>query len=238
MTGAAEKPPVRHHDLGRARLRLEFHSLGMGVTMRNGLMAVVLGMSALVPESAGAEGADKPTFVQYLRESAAPREVIDRFLRGPSWARFDPELGYVLGNYLPTDGIDRSATISTVGPDGARTSFMYAGRPCRINTYGDSFTQCHQVSDGETWQEYLAAHLGEPIRNFGMGGYGAYQAYRRMVREEKTDHGAGYLIFYIWGDDHIRSLLRCRHAIIFRRWDHQGGRMFHNNFWPNVEMDL
>ena len=66
----------------------------------------------------------------------------------------------------------------------------YAGRPCRINTYGDSFTQCHQVSDAETWQEYLAGHLGEPIRNFGMGGYGVYQAYRRMVREEQTDQGA------------------------------------------------
>jgi hypothetical protein len=115
---------------------------------------------------------------------------------------------------------------------------MYVGRPCRINTYGDSFTQCHQVSDGETWQEYLAAHLGEPIRNFGMGGYGAYQAYRRMVREERTDHGAKYLIFYIWGDDHIRSLLRCRYAIIYPKWDAKGGRMFHNNFWPNLEMDL
>ena len=74
--------------------------------------------------------------------------------------------------------------------------------------------------------------------NFGMGGYGVYQAYRRMVREERTDHGAPYVIFYIWGDDHIRSLLRCRHAIIFRWWNDQGGRAFHNNFWPNIEMDL
>jgi hypothetical protein len=164
--------------------------------------------------------------------------VIDRFLAGPSWARFDPELGYVLGNYLPQDGMDKSATISTVQADGARTSFMYAKKKCRINTYGDSFTQCHQVSDGETWQEYLAGHLGEPVRNFGMGGYGVYQAYRRMVREERSDHGAEYVIFYIWGDDHIRSLLRCRHAMIFRWWDDQGGRMFHNNFWPNIEMDL
>jgi hypothetical protein len=115
---------------------------------------------------------------------------------------------------------------------------VYADKNCRINTYGDSFTHCHQVSDGETWQEYLAAHLGEPVRNFGMGGYGAYQAYRRMVREEQTDHGAKHLIFYIWGDDHIRSLLRCRHAIIYPKWDDQGGRMFHNNFWCNLEMDL
>jgi hypothetical protein len=147
-------------------------------------------------------------------------------------------LGYILRNYLPQDGMDNSATISTVQANGARTSFMYAGKPCRINTYGDSFTQCHQVSDGETWQEYLAGHLGEPIRNFGMGGYGVYQAYRRLVREERTDHGTQYVIFYIWGDDHIRSLLRCRHAIIFRWWNHQGGRTFHNNFWPNIELDL
>ena len=59
-----------------------------------------------------------------------------------------------------------------------------------------------------------------------------------MVREERTDHGAKYLIFYVWGDDHIRSLLRCRHAIIYPKWDDKGGRMFHNNFWPNLEMDL
>ena len=181
---------------------------------------------------------DKPSFEQYLRKAALSREVIDRFLRGPSWAQFDAELGYILGNYLPSDGMDGSATLSTVQANGARTSFVYAGRKCRINTYGDSFTQCHQVSDAETWQEYLAGHLGEPIRNFGMGGYGVYQAYRRMVREERTDHAADYVIFYIWGDDHIRSLLRCRHAIIYPWWDHQGGRMFHNNFWPNLELDL
>jgi hypothetical protein len=187
----------------------------------------------------GAKGAPgPPTFEQFLKESAVSREVIDGFLRGPSWAQFDPELGYRLWNYMPSDGMDGSATISTVQANGARTAFMYAGRKCRINTYGDSFTQCHQVSDGETWQEYLAAHLGEPIGNFGMGGYGVYQAYRRMLREERTDHGAKYLILYIWGDDHIRSLLRCRHAISYKSWSDQGGRMFHGNFWPNVEMDL
>jgi hypothetical protein len=185
-----------------------------------------------------AENLKPISFEQYLQESAVSKELIERFLQGPSWAQFDPELGYILGNYLPQDGLDHSATISTVQTNGARTSFMYAVRPCRINTYGDSFTQCHQVSDGETWQEYLAGHLGEPIRNFGMGGYGVYQAYRRMVREETTEHGAEYVVLYIWGDDHIRSLLRCRHADIYWRWDHQGGRMFHNNFWPNLEMNL
>ncbi len=180
----------------------------------------------------------KVPYVDFLKESAVSEEVIDRWLRGPSWARFDPEIGYVLWNYLPLDGMDGSATISTIQANGARASFMYTGRKCRINTYGDSFTQCHQVSDGETWQEYLAGHLGEPIRNFGMGGFGVYQAYRRMLREERTDHGAQYVILYVWGDDHIRSLLRCRHAITNRFWDHQGGIMFHGNFWSHMEMDL
>jgi hypothetical protein len=144
---------------------------------------------------------------------------------------------------MPHDGMDGSWTISTVQSDGARTSFIYKDRRCRINTYGDSFTQCHQVSDGETWQEYLGGHLGEPVRNFGVGGLGVYQAYRRMVREEKTNHGARYIILYLWGNDHIRSLLRCRYMAT-KRWHEQGnrtegtGRMFHGNFWSNIEMDL
>ncbi len=197
------------------------------------LALILVGCSRLT-----AAGPEPVPYEQYLRESAVSKELIDRFLAGPSWAQFDPELGYVLGNYMPADGIDQSATMSTVQSNGARTSHAYTGRPCRINTYGNSFTLCHQVSDCETWQEYLAGHLAEPIRNFGMGGYGVYQAYRRMVREEATDHAADNIIFYIWGDDHIRSLLRCRHASIYRFWDHQGGRMFHNNFWANLELDL
>ncbi len=180
------------------------------------------------------------TYEQFLRESAVPRQDLDVFLdpQQPSWAQFDPELGYILGNYMPKDGLEGCLTISTVQKNGARTSAVYSDRPCRINTYGDSFTQCHQVSDHETWQETLAAHLGEPVRNFGMGGYGVYQAYRRMLRTETTADQAEYLIFYIWGDDHMRSLLRCRHALTHPWWFGKGGRLFHGNFWAHLEMDL
>jgi hypothetical protein len=180
------------------------------------------------------------TFEQFLRESAVPRRDLEVFLDPdqPSWAQFDPELGYILGNYMPRDGLDGSLTISTSGANGARTSIIYANRQCRINTYGNSFTLCQQVSDHETWQEYLAAHLGEPIRNFGMGGYGVYQAYRRMLRTEKTADAAEYIVFYIWGDDHLRSLLRCRHALTHPWWAGKGGRLFHGNFWSHLEMDL
>ena len=183
------------------------------------------------------------TLEDHIRGNVASREEVRVFLNEMSWAQFDPELGYILGNYMPRDGLDDSSTFSTAKPDGARTSFLYKDATCRINSYGNSFTQCHQVSDGETWQEYLAGHLGEPVRNFGMGGFGIYQSYRRMLREEKTDNAAPYVLLYIWGDDHIRSLFRCRYMAI-AKWNRQQddkegvGSMFHGNFWSNIEMDL
>jgi len=180
------------------------------------------------------------SYEQYLRSSAVPKKVIDEFLDGSkaTWARFDAEVGYTLGNSMQHDGVDGCWTISTARGTGARTAHMYADRPCRINTYGNSFTQCHQVSDGETWQEYLAAHFGEPIRNFGVGGFGVYQAYRRMLRTEQSDLGARYVLLYIWGDDHQRSCMRCRHAVVYPWWKVSDGRPFHANFWASIEMDI
>ena len=184
-----------------------------------------------------------PSYEAYLRDAVATTEEIDVFLNQPSWAQFDEDVGYILGSYFPRDGWNGSRTISTTQTIGARTSLVYANRPARINTYGNSFTQCHQANDAETWQEYLAGHLGEPIRNYGMGGFGVYQAYRRMLREEQGPNAGEYVLLYIWGDDHIRSLLRCRYALI-QEWNRRTnqsegvGRMFHGNFWSNIEMNL
>jgi hypothetical protein len=180
------------------------------------------------------------SLTEYLGGSAVSKETIDNFIdpNKNCWAKFDPVVGYTLDNYMPRDGIDGCSTISTAQASGIRTPHNYTEKPCRINTYGNSFTQCHQVSDGETWQEYLAAHLGEPIRNFGMGGFGVYQAYRRMLRAEESELGAEYVILYIWGDDHCRSLMRCRHAVTHVWWNDERGLMFHGNFWAHVEMDL
>lgn len=181
-----------------------------------------------------------PTFEKYIKSEVPSKNELDVFLNKKGvWCKYDAQLGYVLGNSLPLEGIDTSYTISTTQPDGARTMFMYKNRRCRINTYGNSFTQCQQVSDGETWQEYLAAHLGEPIRNYGVGGYGVYQSYLRLLREERTKNAAENLVFYIWGDDHTRSLLRCRYMAI-KEWNkkNEPGMKFHGNFWANIEMDL
>src|SRR5262245_43254662 len=81
------------------------------------------------------------SFEVYLRKNAVDKKTLEVFLdpQQLSWAKFDPVTGYRLGNYLPRDGIQKSSTISTSQSNGARTSHSYSEKPCRINTYGDSF---------------------------------------------------------------------------------------------------
>jgi len=163
---------------------------------------------------------------KYLGSVMPTREEVKNFLagkRGPEqisyndgWV-FEPDLGWVVcdsvrprfgerykGVYLPY-GAGGSRTFYHYESDGARRVVNFADKACRIHTYGNSFTHCDQVNDGETWQEYLAAHLQEPIRNYGVGGYGVYQAYLRMLKVEKQD-GAKYIILNIYDDDHFRNL--------------------------------
>ena len=151
------------------------------------------------------------TVREFLESATLTRDMVDRFLDpdARNLTSFDAELGYKLRDSVVKDGVEGNyCTVLRFNPSGERTMLNFAGLPCRINTYGDSFTQCNQVSDGETWQEYLAAHFGEPVRNFGVGGYGVFQAYRRMLREEKTEGSAEYVILNIWSDDHFRSIAR------------------------------
>src|SRR5262249_49165824 len=118
---------------------------------------VAVGWLLSTPDQTQAQAAP-PTFEAYLRKSVVDKKTLDVFLdpKQLSWAKFDPITGYRLGNYMPSDGLDRSSTLSTSQPNGMRTARAYVDRPCRINAYGDSFTLCHQVSDSETWEEYLA----------------------------------------------------------------------------------
>ncbi|MDX2035922.1 MAG: hypothetical protein SFX72_04670 [Isosphaeraceae bacterium] len=177
---------------------------------------------------------------EFLRPYVLDREVLDGFLdpRARVWARFDPTYGYLLRNSFIRDGVDGSSTLARYESAGHRYVVNFRDRPCRLNTYGDSFTQGHQVSDGETWQEVLAAHFCEPIRNYGVGGFGVYQAARRLMEVEATDLGAEFLIFNIWGDDHFRSVYAFRrltfppNAIVA-----MNGPMFHANPWVHARLD-
>ena len=141
----------------------------------------------------------------YLKSIQYTRAQLEDWISGGAslGEAYDGRLGWLFADRRVKHGVDGS--ISTYRYSGARRSIMYGDNPCRINTYGDSFTHCDQVSDGETWQEVLAAHLCEPLRNFGVGGYSVYQAYLRMKREE-TRTPAPYIIFNIYDDDHYRNL--------------------------------
>ncbi len=157
---------------------------------------------------------------------------------------FDPELGYVPADYMGRDGFDGSYTKYTFEPTGQRKMINYADQPCRINAYGNSYTMSQQSSDGETWEEILAAHIREPIRNFGVGGYGVYTAYRRAMRiEADPELAAEYVILYIWGNDHTRSLFPARW--IHSAWNQRkryppsdDSRPIHGFPWAHVQYDL
>src|SRR5437870_7264902 len=137
------------------------------------------------------------------------RKDVDDWIAGRAFPSgiYDSDLGYVHRDRRSRRGIDDSVCTYTYDKTTrARRIIQYADMPHRINTYGDSYTSCEQVNDGETWQEILAAHLGEPIRNFGIGGYSVYQMYLRMKLEEPR-FPADYIIMNVYDDDHCRNLV-------------------------------
>jgi hypothetical protein len=187
---------------------------------RRGMLQRSLGAwvtTALARGRAGAEESSPDVVAlarQRLRSVMPSREEVDDFLtpqpdatevRASRGWTYDAELGWSLVDAVRPDGINGSRTYYRYEEDGARRVINAAGQPCRVHTYGNSFTHCDQVSDGETWQEYLAAHLQEPIRNYGVGGYSVYQAYRRMLRVEKSG-GAKYILLNVYDRDHQRNL--------------------------------
>lgn len=199
------------------------------------------GVAALAaPLAASAGRATPDVLATRLARYAVPRNTIERFLDPDArvWARFHPTYGYLLRDAFLRDGVDGARTLGRYEATGHRRQVNFRDQPCRIHTYGDSFTQGHQVSDGETWQEVLAAHYCEPIRNFGVGGFGVYQAYRRLVEIESTADGAKHLVLNIWGDDHHRSVYAWRWLSFTPEFlPTLSGVMFHANPWVHARLD-
>jgi hypothetical protein len=51
-----------------------------------------------------------------------------------------------------------------------------------IATFGDSYTNCAEVADHETWQTYLSELLQCDVLNYGVGAYGTDQAYLKFLQ--------------------------------------------------------
>lgn len=159
--------------------------------------------SPLTPQAATYLESIAPTThrVKQFTKIMSPEESIQR---SNGWT-YDSALGWIHCPAVHANGVDGSKTYYSYESDGARKVIHHADQPCRIHAYGNSFTHCDQVSDGETWEEYLAAHLREPIRNYGVGGFSVYQAYRRMQLVE-ANRSAEHIILNIFEDDHFRNL--------------------------------
>src|SRR6266567_1295755 len=164
---------------------------------------------------------DQDSAKRLLARLVRTRQQVDDWLAGRAFpfSKYDSELGYLHRSRRFKEGMEGTICTYTYDQSDARHTIMHADMACRINTYGNSFTSCEQVSDGETWQEVLAAFLGEPIRNYGIGAYSVYQAYLRMKREESRNP-APYIILNIFGDDHFRNLISYQLIAMGKIWQH------------------
>jgi hypothetical protein len=138
---------------------------------------------------------------EYLRSIKPSRQRVEDFISGQYGPRdkrpgevfqYDSELGWVHHEAIGSTGVDGSKVFYSYESDGARKVINFPNKTCRIRTYGNSFTHCSQANNNETWEEYLAAHIQEPVRNYGVGGHSVYQAYRRMLKVEKHFSGGVY----------------------------------------------
>jgi len=99
---------------------------------------------------------------------------------------FDPELGWERKPRTNHKEKGRYGETSySINDIGSRTNPGHADLENIISFFGDSFTFCRQVNDNETIQWYLSELSGLGILNFGVGNYGADQAYLKMKKELK-----------------------------------------------------
>lgn len=98
-------------------------------------------------------------------------------------ARHDPLLGWdnKPNTVVTSQNVLDKAWTSTFGPDGARAD----GRddwPLLVASYGESHTECQEVSPQQTWQYFAEEPLQGNIKNFGVGGFGPGQALLKLQR--------------------------------------------------------
>ena len=207
------------NESGKLQKSSSISGAGRRKFIRNmGLTMAGISMAPSFVRANGLVGSSEIDVRDFLSKKIYSRKEVEDWLAGSGsqFAKYVPELGWVLrdaswsgsvNNMLKSEGVEGANWETTFDhEEGWRRHLVaYSDKPCRINTYGDSFTHCDQVNNGETWEEYLGSHLREPIQNFGVGGYSVYQAYLRMLKEEKSSP-SDLIIFNIFEDDHYRSV--------------------------------
>jgi hypothetical protein len=105
--------------------------------------------SAAADETAGEKAAaDKASFrtrvEAYLKPLLYARADLDDWLSRKDYpfCKYDAELGYLHVDREFREGQDGALCTYRYDASDARRMLAYADQPCRINTYGDSFTSC------------------------------------------------------------------------------------------------
>ena len=150
----------------------------------------------------------------FLKHIQPTRGQIDRFIAGnpsgdPTRSRqhrqYEPALGWIHPPRYCDHGVDGTRVFYHYQSNGARRSSYPEDVPCRLQAHGPSFTHGAQVNDFETWPEQLAARLGEPIANFGIGSYSVLQTFLRL-KKTLAAHPATHVIFNVSLEGHNRNI--------------------------------
>ena len=97
---------------------------------------------------------------------------------------YDKNLGWDLKPYSKKNGNKYTETyfIDSLG----RRNSVNKNLKQTVSTFGDSYVFCRQVSDNDTWQEYISKRNKSLVSNYGVGNYGLDQAYIKFKKKKIT----------------------------------------------------
>ena len=105
-------------------------------------------------------------------------------VQNSSYVSFDKNLGWDIvknGNALDSLYISNSQGIRR------KNNISISSKKFRISSYGDSFVHCDDVSNDDTWQNFIERREKSfEVLNLGVGGYGTDQAYLKYKLTQKN----------------------------------------------------
>lgn len=150
---------------------------GAALLILEGLSWVLAGLSARFLAT------PIPSRAAFLKEQSTK---LERLARNESIrARIHPVLGWEYG----TGAVSATEHLNA---QGLRATREYEPAPParvkRIAVFGDSYVYCNEVADAESWPGQIEAGWNVEVLNYGVGGYGADQAFLRFREEGARLH--------------------------------------------------
>jgi hypothetical protein len=125
---------------------------------------------------------------------------------------YDKNLGWDLKPYSKKNGNKYTETyfIDSLG----RRNSVNKNLKQTVSTFGDSYVFCRQVSDNDTWQEYISKRNKSLVSNYGVGNYGLDQAYIKF-KKKKLPLSNNIIIFGFVPETICRIQSKWKHFIEF-----------------------